>query len=213
MCSARFRSTSTSALVLDHRLLLNASAIHGCFWLSFRVNDGSSLRLPYVARLFLNDINAGLPRRALVYPLHQHTSDPFKPSPLIAHFIIYASVSRIANLVDLSAVLCSDSVYNFVVLTKYGKLLQQWRIHVWRQRNIPTTPSWKDVSYVYDIWARDAEHRRPLLEGCEANSKQYGVQSPPATAYICDITYDIATNPLLRRRRRYHRTERDITKE
>jgi len=50
-------------------------------------------------------------------------------------------------------------------------------------------------------------------EGCEANSKHYGVQSRPTTAKICDITYYIATNSLRHQRRRSHRTQGDITKE
>jgi len=48
---------------------------------SVRVKDGSSARLPLVGRLSLDGTNAGLPRRALVFTLLQHTHATFKPSP------------------------------------------------------------------------------------------------------------------------------------
>ena len=38
-----------------------------------------------------------------------------------------------------------------------------------------------------------------------------GVMSPPETGKICDITYYIATNPLLRGRRSSHETQANIT--
>jgi hypothetical protein len=60
------------------------------------------------------------------------------------------------------------------------------------------------------ISVQQPRRRRPVLERCEANSKQYGVQSPPATGKMLPHILH-SDQSLRRRRRRFNQTQSDIT--
>jgi hypothetical protein len=193
----------------------------GSFW----IIDGSLARLPKVARLILGGINESMPRRTLVFFLLQHTHNTFKPSPpgFTPQFIIFAPVDSIANLLNLSGVLCSYSILFCrsnkiwkIITTKTNTLvtsvIETYQRCLYENQFVSCTtfkratldfsgvPSNSFIAFLFS----DLDVRVP--EGCKANSEHYGVQSRPTTAKICNITYYIATNSLRRRRRRSHRT-------
>jgi hypothetical protein len=97
-----------------------------------------SPRLPYVALLSLDRINAGLPRVALLFRLLQHTNDTIKLSPNLGALSWLAGLGPRAAVVlngwakealgdELSRCLSSS----VVVGVKYLTAERRWEIWTW----------------------------------------------------------------------------------
>ena len=135
------------------------------FRVSFQVVDDSYVRLPCVALVSLDDINAVLPLVALLYLLDLHTHDTIKPSPpgFTPHFVIFTPDDGIVYFL-IWLMRCALITYNSVVLIKNGKLLHQWRTHVWRHLSNHTNIPWKATRSLHDIRSRDAGRQRCCLQ-------------------------------------------------